>query len=302
MRVFEYTSREKDGSIKKGQVNANDRKDALRQIHALGVVPLAISEGKATELSNGLLSSLNKRHVTFILLGLIGVSCAVVWFLTREKGSGANLSKNSKVQKHTQIAKNATAKNKNTVEKNTLAKINKPVNANGATNKVVRPPLHNQETPSGAGMSEEQKPKEDTRPYKTLTEQLIVMLGLPGEEMPPAPLDPEAHFVEDFQQALSNILVIAESDDERSAAMKENVAWIKEFMRQAREQQWTPGDYLRELQKKRQEEAALRRNAQDILSQVKQESPQDSGTARKVLDKALQDQGVIPLDTTPDEE
>lgn len=302
MRAFEYSCRDKDGSIKKGRVNANDRKDALRQVHALGVVPLAINECKVSVMPNPLSSSRNKRYATSMILGLIVVCCAVVWIITREKGISTGRSKNSKVQKQTQNVKNPTGKTKNTVEKNTLVKINTPVNSNGGTNTVVRDPLNNKGTTSVVTTNQDQAPKEDTRTYKTLTEQLIVMLGLPGEEMPPAPLDPEAHLVEDFQKALRNILVIAESDDERALAMKENVAWIKEFMRQAGEQNWTPGDYLRELQKKRQEEAALRRSAQDILNQVKQESPQDSGTARKVLDKALQEKGVIPLDTTPDEE
>lgn len=143
-------------------------------------------------------------------------------------------------------------------------------------------------------LSEEQKA--EMRNMSTASEQLIAMLGQPGEERPPLPIPEEDTLDSDFDNAATNLITVYDTDDDKLIAHKSNVATVKEFIKEARKMGWTPSEYIRELEKKRQEEAAERKAAQEILSEVEDVAPAETRAAREELNKELEKKGIIPLD------
>ena len=60
MKSYTYTCRGKDGTLKRGRLEASDRADALRQLKGQGYLPFSISEGaRATHPQK-------KRHLVLL--------------------------------------------------------------------------------------------------------------------------------------------------------------------------------------------------------------------------------------------
>ena len=128
-----------------------------------------------------------------------------------------------------------------------------------------------------------------------MSEQLIAMLGQPGEERPPLP-DLTGHTLEeDFLRAAANILVITENDSDELAAAKENVAWVKTYIAEAKKMGWTPGEYIRELEEARRQQALDRREAAALMSEVERDFPGEAGAVRAELNRGLEARGILPL-------
>jgi hypothetical protein len=128
------------------------------------------------------------------------------------------------------------------------------------------------------------------------------MLGKPGTPYTPVPIDPNMDMDADFLKALENTIVIWEDESEQSAQHKQLVNWMKQAVEEARKEGWKVGDLLRELEKERKHQWEMLSQAQMILSETEETSPQHTATVRKSLNKELDQIGVDPIPQTETED
>lgn len=291
-----------------GTIQANDRAEALRDLKAKGYVPVTLVEGKIGPLSevDNRWRAINGKPFALVLLSLIIVGG--VWFLTKKTTDtkpNNDVSLAKKTERVAFVKKQKGESPKTKVVKSEKTTPRPPEQPKVETLAVAPPLARKTEPPERVVQKNEvakpEPPKEEpNRPYKTASEQLIAMLGLPGEESPPLPISSDETLEEDFEVALTNVITVLDTEDNQSVARKENVAWIKQFIKQGQAMGWTPGDYIRELEKKRKEEAALRQNAHQIMTEI--EDNEQALDAKKIksirdqLNKELTDQGVLPLE------
>jgi len=300
MKTFTYTCRDRAGALQHDSLQASDRADALRLIKDMGCIPVSVTERSA----KGKISKPFSTLLTPRAVGLAGVVIVLIvgLFVLRL------LPKKSEPKSRTAEVRNQTVTNEPTKSPRTVTKAiadNDKMPVVRADTEVIRaqPQAAKPQARVIAPKTFEQpaeKESEDiaTEPaFKTLTEQLISMLGRPGEELPPLPLSVDEDLEKDFEKAATNLIPVSETDDERTFAHKANVAQEKEYIKEAKKMGWTPGDYLRELEKKRKEEVAERKAALEILTEVEETSPKEVSTALKELNKSLQEKGILPIDS-----
>lgn len=141
--------------------------------------------------------------------------------------------------------------------------------------------------------------------FKTATEQLISMMASapPGSAPPPLPISEDDTLDEDAQKALSTTIVIDDKDDESSATHKENVAWVKEDMRQSLSKEGgTAGSYIqrlyerqKEIEEKRNEEAEKLRKLAEKAAKAQVKAELEAINARLEAEgiPAIQQQDVL---------
>lgn len=145
-------------------------------------------------------------------------------------------------------------------------------------------------------------PSHARNPYKSQVESILSMLGKPGTPYTPVPIDPNMDMDADFIKALENTIVIWEDESEQSAQHKQLVNWMKQAVEDARKEGWKVGDLLRELEKERKHQWEMLSQAQTILSETEETSPQHTATVRKSLNKELDQIGVDPIPQTETED
>jgi hypothetical protein len=302
---YSYSCRDKNWAIKRGSIQAESREDALRLLKAQGFAPLTVTEGSALRATD---ASPKMFRFVFALVAAVIVGGGLLAVMRNQPKRPAKFAE-----------KQPAAKPKKTVaapkKERAPVALSQPAPAPGVA-KTLPPPVVPASAPSQPQavtkapqaelMASPQQPppeeqKIEVRTMTSASEQLISMLGLPGEERPPLPLQEEDSLESDFDQAATNVILVTDDDNDMSIANKANVATVKEYIKQARKMGWTPGEYIRELEKKRLEEAAERLAAQEILSEVEGTAPKEAQTARDELNKELEKKGILPLDPPPEE-
>jgi hypothetical protein len=306
MKTFSYKCRDKNWAVKTGSICANDRSEALRELKRQGFVPMSLTEGSATKHAH-FLFTISPRILSISFGLLVTVTGFVVFLLwprhPREKGANARIE--SSVTHLPPVVTSSKVPASSVVEKMTVISPEPGVSVQDSlpvVKKTAVPSspviLPQRQTPVMVQASPaEDTPKEiEILALKTPSEQLIGMLGRPGEEVPPLPELPDETLEEDFEKAATNLIVISDRDDAATIAHKENVAWIKEYIKEAKKMGWTPAEYIRELEKQRKEEVLNRNTAQEILEQIENEFPNQAEAAREELNKELEKKGILPLD------
>lgn len=304
MATYSYSCRDKNWAVKRGSIQAESREEALRLLKAQGLAPLTVTEGSALKAAD---ASPKIFRLVFALLAAVIVGGGLLAVMRNLPKRPAKVAEKQPAEKPKKTA-SAPKKEK------PRAPIPQPAHAPTVA-KTVPPPVEPAPAPRQPQapntealveakrepvnvpppeLSEEQKA--EMRNMSTASEQLIAMLGQPGEERPPLPIPEEDTLDSDFDNAATNLITVYDTDDDKIIAHKSNVATVKEFIKEARKMGWTPSEYIRELEKKRQEEAAERKAAQEILSEVEDVSPTETRAAREELNKELEKKGIIPLD------
>jgi len=300
MKTYTYTCRNKDGTLKRGQLEASGRADALHQLKSQGRLPLSLSEG-ASAAHPG-----KKKHLAAAAAAaaLIAVIAGVVFLLSAPSQQQSRKPQSPKATPETrQPLKNNTQQKTAARADNHLTQATEDGEAEtlaGATE--AQTSLTAAMPGDNAALLDEKVPEEKPAPaFRTMSEQLIAMLGQPGEERPPLP-DLSGETLEaDFLRASTNVLVITDNDSDALAAAKENVAWVKSYIEEAKKMGWTPGEYIRELENVRKQQAMDRRQALLLMAEIERDYPDDADAARTELNRDLEEKGILPLPAPTDE-
>jgi len=297
--TFSYTARTSNGSIKRGTLRAETRAEAIALLKAQGDIPLEIIEGSSTSASAGfdLQSLIQKYRTPLLAVVALGVAVVGVTFLLRR--SPSSTSTTEPLQATTSSTITPTVTGTRPPDTSPLQTTRTPPSNTQGTSETTRQPTSTAATSPGSDIitDEDDIQKEPVkRPYPTITEQLIAMLGRPGEQMPPLPLVDGLISKDDFTRAMEHVIEISDKDDERSADQKTIVAWVKLHMSEVTNDEWTPEQYLRELEHFRKEQALERRIATEILADVENENPAEAERARQELNAELEAKGILKIE------
>jgi hypothetical protein len=311
MKTFGYTYRDKEGALKSGSLQARDRADALRQIKDMGYIPIAVTEGKAPVA--GARTSWNPatwRPAVWVgaAAGVVLVAALSAWLMASKKPAKRSAPATTTAETPRRGARSALPASQ-TAKAVPLA-APKPVLA---TDPVAVTPLQinrdatvqpnsavvSKKSPSQVSASEpgeeEQTPKRSS-PYKSKTEQLLAMAMSvpPGAAMPPLPITRELD--SDFADSLTNVIVIYDDDDDRTAAIKEDVAVSKNELLELVMQGRSVAEVLKEYQNTTNERAAIRNEAQrELADLLKSGKPEEAKAYLDQINKAFTDLGIEPI-------
>lgn len=133
-------------------------------------------------------------------------------------------------------------------------------------------------------------------PRVNMVEQVLYMAlsdDDTGGGMPPLPIDDNASLTNAFLASLTNSIVIYDTDDERTVALKERVADVKNQLRQIYEQGGSIYDALMEYQNYVNEGAKIRREVILNYRRLQSEaSPEEAEAYRVEANKALEKEGI----------
>ena len=114
--------------------------------------------------------------------------------------------------------------------------------------------------------------------------------------MPPVPAAYGMIRKEDLKNALTNMIEIYETDDAHTVNRKETVAWLKVQLADMDKEGWDPVEVIKALEARRKEEAAVRRDAELLLEELRREHPEAVEETREALNAELLEQGILPIE------
>jgi hypothetical protein len=292
MKNFNYTGRNKNGGREEGVIQAESRVRVVAILSERGIVPLSITEKKG----NGV----RYRKLPFALqavglvLASLGVIALLVWLLWRQGVPSAQQRMIRDRKKTTQYSPGKGNKGL-TAYADKLETVGEIGQA-----KSVRPGMV---APVNAGMETnafvEYTGTETNRMFKGMTEQALSMIESvqPGMRIPPIPL--RKGMEADFQQAMTNLIVIKETDSEQTAKHKEDVAWLKQDIAGLVKQGLTPEEAIREIEKFRKEQATLKQDFVKYVVELRKSGQHEEADAFiKEANVVLLKEGIVPLPET----
>lgn len=298
MKNFSYSYRDKNGAISHGTLKAHSRIDVLRELKVKGYIPLSVTEGIAVNASNKIMPSFSMR--TFVFAGLIILAIALTFvFLMRLKKTPPTSKKPSAmiVNKADMSGK----RGKGTVK--TKEGVSLPVAASktqaGVEIKAEQIPVVQPEQTTN---TTSQKPVEPVLPIKppnslrTSTEQLLSIIAStpPGSRVPPLPITPR--MAKDFATAMTNTIIIHETDTEKDAVRKEKVAWMKLDVAELVKQGYTPEAIIKALETEHNENASRRTEILKYASELRRAGKdQEYTTFIEEANKELINRGSEPI-------
>jgi len=300
--------RDNAGALKQEVVQAQNRTDALTQIRKLGGVPVSVTENEQPGPSFG-----GRRNMRLAGVGagccLAAVAALIFWrwprnvTKTRDRDtlSLKKVDSTAVVSPPTRLHVDVSGQNDISSEDRQMTdRIVKPRLSAEEKTKPVEPPVQNESgqtrLPVQPGGSIPVPPQPKPHSYKSATEGLLSMAlsTKPGEMMPPMPI--AKNLDEDFANSLTNTIVIYEDDDERTAALKENVAVAKMELLELVRQGKSVSEALKEFQDNANKQAELREQAQRELAELrKTATPQQVEEYLNKINDALNEMGIEPI-------
>lgn len=300
MKIYIYMCRGKDGTVKRGQLEASDRANALRQLKGQGLVPLSVSEGTLAPYAQH-----SKRRFSWVAAAAVITVLAVVWFMR----SPANPT--SKTDQQT--SGKAVAASHQSTPKNPAANTLQP-----PTGQTPVPDAHSGEPLSHPAAAQQNRttPQAQDNPaenpaeaeveerdttLRTQTEKMLALMASvpPGMEIPPMPILPGME--KDFAAALTNVIVIHADDSEAMADRKEKVAWLKQDLATlVQEGGITPGEAIKEIEEHSNRIAKMRSELLQYATALYREGRAEE--AQIFIDEAnkeLNQIGAPPIQLSP---
>ena len=302
MKSYAYTARDSSGATTSGHLSADDRAGAVREIRARGLVPLSIEEGAAPA---GGARGLPGARVIALAAGALLAAVALVALLARRPApppapkpadtTGTTVATGTAGTTGPPAATPATPRPAGKAvppqaAAGTRPAIPRPAVPAGSAAPAVPAP------PAAPAAAEESPEPPQPHVYKTLTEQLLAMVGRPGEVMPPLPISGTEDLAANLKEALTNLIEIYEDDDAHTVNRKETVAWLKIQLAEADKEGWNPAEVIKALEEQRQEEAAIRKEAARRFQEMRRENPDKAREIRAAINAELAEQGILPLD------
>lgn len=139
-----------------------------------------------------------------------------------------------------------------------------------------------------------------TPAFRTVTEQLMGMVAsVPlGTTLPPLPVIDHDNLEGDSKKALATPIVIDANEDPKRVTQKEDVAWIKEDLRQARGEDagLTASSYLKRLQARhRAAEQKRRQEAERLRKLVENHAREQVLAELKTINQQLAEEGIAAI-------
>jgi hypothetical protein len=161
--------------------------------------------------------------------------------------------------------------------------------------------------PGSAPPPADQPPREPV--LKTSTEQLISMAvgGSPGSQVPPLPVSANDDLGEDVATAMKATIMIPADASDDDANHLANVGWVKIDMQAHIQEGGSAVSYIKQLEKRRNEEATRQQAARaeaeaKIVELAKKLSDQELQKQRQAINQELIDNAVQPLEDESEEE
>lgn len=303
MKTFSYTCRNKTGALVNGSLQALDRSTALQKIKAIGCIPISVKEEKNV-VSTATVRVFSRNKI----LGISTLSILVLGVFTLY----LTLKRNLVVKKlpSTASAFVETAPQLNplvtqpsiTCTQKVVASfsplITNPVTIVQQTPKEITPIQERiiTTTPKNIPNEPENRLPKHPNPYKTATEQLLaIAMSVPaGKPVPPLPIS--SNLNADFEQSLSNKIVVYDDDDEQTLAIKENVAAAKIQLLELVNEGKSVSKALQEYQDQTNQRYFLRIQAQNELSKLyKSGKKSDARRYMEEVNKVFTDSGIEPI-------
>ena len=299
MRTFEYTSRDKDGRLKRGTVQAADRAGAMREVRAGGGVPLSVSEARRAP---GASAAGWRRALPWAALA-VPVAVAGLWLLRGGSpgpapvpGPDGGAPPRARAQRPVQEPGGAAGAEGPEAD-------SQPARQGGGGAPPADAPPAAARTGGGAEAPPGEAPgavsdvflRNMREPlFRREAEQMLALYVEPGRAVPPTPFG--RGFEEDALAALAEDIVVTAEDPPEDAERKELVAWMKDDMRGFLAGGGTVAEFFALMERRQEEEAELLSEARRILHGLAREGDREGALdAHRALNEVLAEKGIAPL-------
>ena len=304
MKTFGYVCRDNNGVLKSGNVQAATRADAIRQIKAMGHVPVSVTEGNLATPNISWRLTRNQIVGVTVAAGVLIVGLTV-WRFSNRAPVPANptpaqiqtSSANSPRPAAPSVSGDETTSPAvaSSIETPSLETLPEP-HPQVEPPPRARPPSPTSQAATPETVLEEEQAPQRPNQFKNSTEQLLAMAmsAPPGAMIPPLPIP--GNLDEDFINSLTNTIVIYDDDDERTMQLKESVAVAKNQMLELLKQGQSVADVLKEYQETANERATIRSQAQRELNALHRSGkPQEAQEYMEKINESFKDMDIEPI-------
>jgi hypothetical protein len=312
MKTFHYTARDAGGALKSGDVAAADRAEALGKLKARQLVPVSVTEGaRASSVTSRRFDTLQARRAA-VAAALAAVAAAVLVgvALLRKGRPAAETAKPAPVAVPARPVAGVAP-----VQPPAAAPAEEPAPVAAAVKEAPLPPAvpaapASAPVPAAAPKAEKPILVIDLRPGKTnappdgltsgtervLNTMFTARLGGP----PPPLLYFPPHEATNLVAVLSRDIGVFDDDDEETVARKENLAIVKQKLKEFLGEGGKPEDFMvfyRDILKEAYEERTEMQQAYNALKAAGDETA--AAAYFEEANKALLEKGSMPLMAPP---
>lgn len=304
--TFIYEYRETSGARVAKIITASSREEVQSRLMGMGIRAISIREG------GRLTDTTNRTVPKAVLCGILGVvlACGAVALLCWAFADGEKVKVGPSASRTVKAAK---VENVPTVRKTTPAVVAEAFVLAGES---IPPPREKntnrvEKLPNGREIRINDKgerilcvnPVDPDAPvpksiFKHEVESALAMYVKPAVMMPPLPRD---YTDEEVRQALAEPMEMnMDEDDEDTLQQKRAVQAFKEQLREYLENGGTFAAYMRQLQKRQENEAAQMMASRKMIEKCLDENkPAEARELFDALNKHLEKQGIPPIKMTP---
>jgi hypothetical protein len=299
--------RDEAGALQRGSLQARNRQEALQQIRAMGSTPVSVTEGSVSK-TPFVWQPAWTRAAVLLGVAVVLITGIVLWLQRLRTPPPSPEKNNPPPPKVTEQRRPEIPK-----KPETLAQPRKPLTNLSENVKQLVQTADEKRTeretrfgpmpkePLQEDSSEKQGEKEDTRPFKSASEQLLSMAlsGRPGDLAPPLPLAITDDLEEDAARAFQNVIYVSDDDSEETIQHRINVAEAKEHMKELKETAgWTTAEYLKAIEAQRREDAELKMAIYQELERMTKNPSLSNEQIRAELveiNEVLAERGIPPI-------
>ncbi len=295
-------ARDKKGATQSGTLLALDRNAALHELRSQGMVTLSLVENQ-----RGIVPRQNNQLFERIIVAVAAVSLVIiglmVWWWLQGHPKGVQSTSNRPLKKSMEAK---TTKVKSLSQKQMKPGDFQAVAPTQLVEEVTRErPVKTSRAPSPHKAPEptvkmvEWPTNEITRVFEREIEFRMAQYINAGQRPSPPPPMIQTNLEEMAKDALSKNIVVQDNDTESIYATKENVAKMKEALRQYMAQGGTASEFFKGLADRQKTEADLAMEARSIITELtKQGKIEEAKTALTEINSYLKSQGqpdvVVP--------
>jgi hypothetical protein len=311
MKTFRYVHRDKQGVRRQGTVTAAGLSEATKTLQVRGIVPISLTECSAPQVLQGppLFSRSVKRQMGLLLVVLLGAVAVTIWALKRrDVRDEANRSATVSPPPATRVPVSDRARPESravaTVASTIAPGTNRPRStADSGDQARAREPgvraaieiaTRDAGTPATPLAVEEPTPPKP-KLYNSSAEQILGWLANTQPGATPTFL-PRMSPLDNITEILNSDIVIGEEDDAATIAAKENLAIVKQSLKEYLAEGGDPETFLTFYHDHLRESFELWRTAQKQVAELVKAG--DWEAAQKYVDeqnRVFAEAGIRPV-------